>query len=222
MFNSIVDIVNIAGGPPSSIVAVADTNEDAKLDFDEFHMKIKEYLQKAFDALDADNDGSLYNEAKNGKMLNMISFKFLDTVLNEAFNYIDINKDRFFSLDDFVGHDRNETHLKTWSDVFGKPLISLPAPIYNLYTNLDSNRDKKLADTEAKDFLLRTFRTIDTNTDCHISAEEVVALLQRVGVWPDLQLAVRMILEKYVALGGYLLQAAVLEATCLFTRLDRV
>ena len=208
MFNSsFADYVGWLGG-----WAVTDTNEDTKLDFDEFHTKIKEYLQTAFIALDDDKDGSLYNEAKIGKIFNMISFKFLDTVLNEALNFFDINKDRSVSLDDFDGHDRNEDHPKRLSDVFGKPLISLPAPLYNLYTNLDSNRDEKLADTEAKDFILRTFRAIDTNTDCHISAEEVVSLLQEVGVWPDLQLAVRMILEKYVALGGYLLQAAVLEA----------
>ena len=51
-------------------MAVADTNEDAQLDFDEFHMKMKEYLQTAFDALDENKDNSLHNEAKDGKLFN--------------------------------------------------------------------------------------------------------------------------------------------------------
>ena len=220
LFQSLADIGNkyiTAGRPPtSSIVAVADTNEDAKLDFDEFHMKLKEYLQTAFDALDENKDGSLYDEAKEGKLFNKISFKFLDAALMEALNFFDANKDMTVSLDDsfffYVGRNRNKDDMKTLSDVIGTSLISLPAPLYNLYTNLDSNRDEKLADTEAEDFLLRIFSIIDKDSDCHISADEVVALLQRVGVRPDHQLAVRMILEQYLALGSYLLQAFVQEA----------
>ena len=205
------------GSPPtSSFVAVADTDEDAKMDFDEFTMKLKEYLQTAFDALDESKVDWLYNEAKDGKLFNKISFKFLDAALSEALNFFDTNKDKSVSLDDsffyFVGRDRNKDDMKTLSDVIGGSLISLPAPLYNLYTNLDSNRDEKLADTEAEDFLLRIFSIIDKDSDCHISADEVVALLQQVGVRPDHQLAVRMILEQYLALGSYLLQAFVQEA----------
>ena len=45
-----------------------------------------------------------------------------------------------------------------------------------------------------------------------MSADEAVALLQRLRVRPDSQLAVRMILDQYLALGSYLLQVFVQEA----------
>ena len=50
-------------------------------------------------------------------------------------NFFDTNKDKSVSLDDY--EDYLEDDMKNLSDVFGSSLISLPAPLYNLYTNLN-------------------------------------------------------------------------------------
>ena len=82
----------------------------------------------------------------------------------------------------------------------GTSVISLPAPVYNFYSNLDRNTDEKLAKEEALDFIRRLFTMIDSDSDCHITTDEVVALLKDVEVTWDNQLAARMLLQQYLTL----------------------
>jgi hypothetical protein len=100
--------------------------------------------------------------------------------------------------------DRNDDGELTLSELLGTSLISLPSPVYNLYSKLDRNKDERLSREEALDFLWRTFVLIDSNSDCFITEDEVVALLRQVGVPGDIQLAVRLILKQYLTLGSYL------------------
>merc|ERR1711890_170484 len=110
----------------------------------------------------------------------------------------------FFSFSRYS--DRNEDGIYTLSEVLHMPLINLPAPVYNFYTQVDKNKDEKLSRGEAMDFIRRTFAIIDSNSDCYIDEDEVVSLLERVGVPSDQQLAVRLVMQQYLTLGSSLIK----------------
>ena len=171
---------------------------------------MRQYLETAFNVLDESGDGSIYDEAKAGTLATKIPLKLLYVLFNQTLDLLDANKDQSVGLDDFfsesTGQGGSGDDLKI--SRFDTSLISLPAPLYKLYTSLDTNRDKKLTDTEAHEFLSRIFAAIDTDSDCDISVDEVSALLQLVGATPDHQLAVRMILHHYLVLGSYLRQSS--------------
>ena len=199
--------------PGKLVVGAADTNGDWEVDFEEFYLWMRQCLETAFNVLDASGDGSIYDEAKAGTLASKIPLKLLYVLFNQTFGFLDANKDQSVGLEDFfsesAGQGRRGDNIKTMSDRFDTSLISLPAPLYNLYSSLDTNRDKKLTDTEAHEFLARIFAAIDTDWDCDISVDEVSALLQLVEASPDNQLAVRMILHQYLALGSYLFHTSV-------------
>ena len=124
------------------IVATADANGDSVVDFDEWFDKLKSYVTAAFDALDENQDGSILNEAKEGNILNSISYRFLEELLNQLFDFFDSNNDGAISLEDdffldmFRVRDRNGDGKATLSEALGVNLISLPAPIYNFYNKV--------------------------------------------------------------------------------------
>jgi len=191
-----------------SIVAIGDQNGDYTVDFEEFFSKLKDYVRKVFGLFDDDKDGSLFAEASTGNILQQFSLQFFEEVLNEAFDFFDSNNDNTIDFDDdYIASssrwsDRNDDGEVTLSEMLGTSIISLPAPIYNFYSTLDRNTDEKLAKDEALDFIRRLFTIIDSDSDCHITTGEVVALLKDVGVSWDHQLAVRMVLQQYLTLAS--------------------
>ena len=125
------------------IVSAADTNGDAVVDFDEWFSKLKSFVTAAFDALDQDQDGSIFEEAQEGNILNSIPYRFFEELFNQLFDFIDSNNDGAMSLEDdfFVemfhnAKDRNGDGKMNLSEAFGVNLISLPAPIYNFYVKV--------------------------------------------------------------------------------------
>ena len=124
------------------IVAAADANGDSVVDFDEWFDKLKSYVTAAFDALDENQDGSILDEAKEGNILNSISYRFFEELLNQLFDFFDSNNDGAISLEDdffldmFRVRDRNGDGKPTLSEALGVNLISLPAPIYNFYNKV--------------------------------------------------------------------------------------
>merc|ERR1712243_56579 len=102
--------------------------------------------------------------------------------------------------------DRNEDGVVTLSELLGTSLISLPAPVYNFYTKLDRNKDERLDQTEAIDFIKRTFRIMDSDADCFIDEGDVARFFKRLGVKPDIQLAIKLILKKYLTLANFIIE----------------
>merc|ERR1711990_225669 len=193
----------------NAIVGLGDQNGDNAVDFDEFFSKLKDYVRKVFGVLDEDKDGSLFAEASTGNLGQKFTLHFFEEALSEVFDLFDSNNDNIIdSDDDFVANspdwvDRNKDGEVSLSEFLGPDvtsIISLPAPVYNFYSNLDRNTDEKLAKEEALVFIRRLFTMIDSDSDCHITTDEVVALLKDVEVTWDNQLAARMVLQQYLTL----------------------
>ena len=193
-------------GIPNAIVRVGDQNGDNAVDFEEFFSKLKDYVRMVFGVLDEDKDGSLFAEASTGNIGQKFTLHFFEEALSEVFDFFDSNNDNIIDSDDHFfassrrWNDRNEDGEVTLSEFLGTSIISLPAPVYNFYSKLDRNTDEKLAKEEALDFIRRLFTMIDSDSDCHITTDEVVALLKDVEVTWDNQLAARMLLQQYLTL----------------------
>ena len=119
------------------IVLAADANGDAIVDFDEWFSKLKSYVKAAFDVLDQNQDGSILDEAREGNILNSISYRFFEELLNQLFDLFDSNNDGAISLEDVSFREFSESifymRKRHGKMTFGVDLITLPAPIYNFY-----------------------------------------------------------------------------------------
>merc|ERR1711962_1268981 len=192
--------------------ATADTNGDKIVDFDEFLEQLKEYIRAAFAVMDKNDDNSISEEIQDGEILTRYSLEFFETALVHLMNFFDTNKNNAIEQDDVLFGsdrrytDRNEDGVLTISELLGTSLISLPAPLYNLYTKVDRNKDEKLNQTEAIDFIKRTFHIMDSNSDCFIDEGDVGNFFKKLGVKPDIQLAIKLTLQKYLTLANFLIE----------------
>ena len=121
-------------------IGAADANGDSIVDFDEWFSKLKSYVKAAFDVLDQNQDGSILDEAREGNILNGISYRFFEKLLNQLFDLFDSNNFGAISLEDESFREvfwdmfyRTRHGKMTLSEYFGVDLITLPAPIYNFY-----------------------------------------------------------------------------------------
>ena len=145
-------IIKGRGALSELFVGECDTNGDNAVDFDEFFDKLKYYIRSTFESLDENEDGSILDEAKDGDIFNSISYQFFEALLNEVFEFFDSNKDGTLSVEDdifffddifecadsewFELNQGGPRHRITCTDALDRFLISLPAPIYNLYTKV--------------------------------------------------------------------------------------
>ena len=197
-----------------NLESIVDTNGDNAVDFEEWFAKLKEYLAIVFKELDVNHDGSLLDETKKDDVLKKFSLGFFQYAANQVVDFLDSNKDDAVSLDDaffnvFCRYRYGDCSL---SDVLGTPLISLPAPFYNLYYGLDTDENEKFSRGEVMDFIQRTFAAFDGSLDCHIDEDEIVELLKEVGLPGKFQLAIKMLLHQYLTLGRYLVQELIQRA----------
>jgi len=192
--------------------ATADTNGDKIVDFDEFLEQLKEYIRTAFAVMDKNDDNSISEEIIIGEVLTRYSLEFFETALVHLMNFFDTNKNNALEQDDVLFGsdrrytDRNEDGVLTISELLGTSLISLPAPLYNFYTKVDRNKDENLNQTEAIDFIKRTFHIMDSNNDCFIDEGDVGNFFKKLGVKPDIQLAIKLTLQKYLTLANFLIE----------------
>merc|ERR1712121_626939 len=192
--------------------ATADTNGDKIVDFDEFLEQLKDYVRAAFAVMDKNDDNSISEELSAGEILTRYSLEFFETALVHLMNFFDTNKNNALEQDDVLFGsdrrytDRNEDGGLTLSELLGTSLISLPAPLYNFYTKLDRNKDEKLNQSEAIDFIKRTFHIMDSNADCFIDERDVGSFLKKMGVKPDIQLTIKLILKKYLTLANFIIE----------------
>merc|ERR1712002_1175326 len=192
--------------------ATADTNGDKIVDFDEFLEQLKEYIRTAFAVMDKNDDNSISEEIKAGEVLTRYSLELFETALVHLMNFFDTNKNNALEQDDALfGEnrryiDRNEDGVVTLAELLGTSLISLPAPVYNFYTKLDRNKDERLDQTEAIDFIKRLFHIMDSDADCFIDEGDVGRFFKKLGVKPDIQLAIKLILKKYLTLANFIIE----------------
>merc|ERR1712002_1228260 len=192
--------------------ATADTNGDKIVDFEEFLEQLKEYIRTAFAVMDKNDDNSISEEIKAGEVLTRYSLELFETALVHLMNFFDTNKNNALEQDDALfGEnrryiDRNEDGVVTLAELLGTSLISLPAPVYNFYTKLDRNKDERLDQTEAIEFIKRTFHIMDSDADCFIDEGDVGRFFKKLGVKPDIQLAIKLILKKYLTLANFIIE----------------
>jgi len=197
---------------------ITDSNGDKIVDLEEFQDQLREYIRLAFDVLDKDDDNSISEEFKAGKILTRYSFEFFETALVHLLDFFDTNKNNAIEQDDALFtfglyvRDNNEDGVLTLSELIGRSLVSLPAPLYNLYIKMDKNKDERLTQYEATDFIKRTFDIIDSNEDCFIEEEEISYLLKDLNVAEDMQLAIQLILKKYLTLIKFMMEQFVKRA----------
>ena len=78
----------------------------------------------------------------------------------------------------------------------GRKLISLPSPIYTMYTRLDEDRNEVLSIEELNTFLSRTFTMVDKDEDCLIDMKDVIAPLDESELPKDYQRGVKQLVQQ--------------------------
>merc|ERR1711872_576181 len=79
----------------NNVVLVGDKNEDGKVNFEEFKAGVDGYVEKLFNVLDKDGDGSLDKD----KEVSIKSLaKFFLQLLDEGFLFFDVNQDDVMSV----------------------------------------------------------------------------------------------------------------------------
>jgi len=202
------------GGIYSSIILVADKDGNGKVNFEEFKTKIEDYVEKLFNYLDSDGDGSI-DEVQKGESVKNLKLKLFILIIDEIFAFLDIDQDDMISTEDIGlgGHlDRNGDEKVSLREWWGMSPINLPAPIYRLYTKLDKDKNEKLSVEEAENFIKGTFYVIDQNGDCSIDLDELITTLNESRLPKEYQLAVKLLGDYYLTLADYALTYLVTKA----------
>jgi len=198
----------------NNVILVADKDGDGKVNFDEFKAKIEENVEKLFNFLDTNGDGSLDDVQKGVSIKNLTLKLFLD-ILDETFAFFDVDQDDILSVEDAperTFYDRNDDGKISLREIFGVSPINMPAPLYRLYTKLDKDKNVKISLEEATNFIKGTFYVIDQNEDCSINLEEFIATLKEIKLPKEHQLAIKLLGDYYFTLGDYFLNEFVSAA----------
>jgi len=191
---------------------IADKNGDGMVDFKEFKAKMEDYVEKIFNELDKDDNGSLDKDVS----MKTLSATFFSRVLDELFLLIDMNQDDILAVEDIQApesvYDRNKDGKISLTELNGVSLIKLPAPVYRLYASLDKDKNEKLSLDEANNFIKGALAMIDRNQDCSINIDEVIASLDECKLPKQYQLAVKLLGDYYLEMGDFFLRELVAAA----------
>jgi len=198
-----------------AIINLADKDLNEKVDFDEFQEKGVELLKMIFTLFDRDSDGVVEDAEAT---IDKISQKTLETGVNMIFKIFDQNQDEHISTDDIPNNevfDRDEDGevtlnelLTTLSDEKITNTIFLPKPLQNLYSILDSNKDERTSREEVDNFinvLFKAFNVLDKDSDCFITKDEVLQVMDENEVRRDYQLSIDIVTTQYIKLFHYLM-----------------
>ena len=191
----------------NNVVLVGDKNADGKVNFEEFKAGVDTYVEKVFNVLDKDGDGSLDKDKEVS--IKSLSAKFLFQLLDEAFLFFDVNQDDLMSVEDApqrAFYDRNEDGKISLREVFHVSLINLPAPLYRLYATLDKDKNEKISKDEATNFLKSAIAVIDKNKDCSVVVDEIIASLDESHLPKQYQLALKLLGNYYLEIGDFILK----------------
>merc|ERR1712142_1046782 len=197
----------------NNLVLVGDKNEDGKVNFEEFKAGVDDYVEKLFNVLDKDGDGSLDKDKEVS--IKSLSAKFFLKLLDEGFLFFDMNQDDVMSVQDAptrTFYDRNEDGKISLREVFDASLINLPAPLYRLYATLDKDKNEKISIDEATNFLKSTLSMVDKNEDCAVNIDEIITSLDESHLPKQFQLAVKLMGDYYLEMGDFILKEFVTAA----------
>merc|ERR1711970_1092520 len=192
-------------GLNTNIILVGDKDGNGKVNFEEFETKIEEYVEKLFNYLDSDGDGSI-DEVQKGESVKNLKLKLFIEIVDEMFAFFDKDQDDIISTEDIgLGEhlDRNGDEKVSLREWWGMSPINLPAPIYRLYTKLDKDKNEKISVEEAENFIKGTFYVIDQNGDCSINLDELITTLKESRLPKEYQLAVKLLGDYYFTLADY-------------------
>jgi len=201
-------------GLNTNIILVGDKDGNGKVNFEEFETKIEEYVEKLFNYLDSDGDGSI-DEVQKGESVKNLKLKLFIEIVDEIFAFFDMDQDDIISTEDIgLGEhlDRNGDEKVSLREWWGMSPINLPAPIYRLYTKLDKDKNEKISVEEAENFIKGTFYVIDQNGDCSINLDELILTLKESRLPKEYQLAVKLLGDYYFTLADYALTHLVTAA----------
>ena len=166
------------------VIHLADTDKDNRVTFQEFLDFSKIYREKAFTAVDTNEDGRVgAEEALN--TATKASFAIVENLVLELFTLADLNKDGQLSTADLPTRkkeelDKNGDGSVSLKELLGHPIIFFPGPIQSVYKALDSNKDEIISKREAKNFIIflgKLFNVMDVDADCLVSLEEALTAL---------------------------------------------
>jgi len=167
--------------------------------FEEFKAAVEKFIQDLWKLLDSDEDGNVSEILNHSKA--KISSAFLSKLTEFLFEKLDINWDEEISAKDWF----EMTGDKEGNKNIGRKLISLPSPIYTLYTRLDQDRDEAVTLQELNLFMSRTFALLDNTDDCAVDLDDVIATLEEGKLPKDLQLGAKLLLQHELTLANHAL-----------------
>jgi len=184
----------------NNIVLAGDMNGDTVVTFGEFRAMVEKYVEIIFNTLDLNEDGFL-DELQKADPIKNLSLRIVLVVLDEMFAFYDTNQDDMLSLNDIHFVDGQQYKRKTsLREYIGVSPISLPEPMYRLYTRLDSDKNEEISLEEATNFIKGIFYVIDQNEDCSINLEEVILTLKQSNMHEKFQVAVKLLGKYYITL----------------------
>jgi len=181
-----------------NLVHVFDKNGDDEVNFEEFKSRITEYITLLFNIFDENKDGSV---DKVESSFDSFSFELFEELLRHAILYFDNSGDNAISTIDYTSDGR--AGPIPLSDLIGLSLINLPAPVFTAYTLLDKDQDEVFTAEEIQTFLIKLFTLIDKNSNCYISLDEVLTMLEENYLPRDYLLGVKLVLQHYLTLAQY-------------------
>jgi len=167
--------------------------------FEEFKAAVEKFIKELWKMVDSNEDGNLSEILSQSKA--KISSSFLSKLTEFLFEKLDINWDEEISAKDWF----EITGDKEGDKNIGRKLISLPSPLYTLYTRLDQDRDEAISLQELSLFMSRTFTLLDKTEDCVVDLDDVIATLEEGKLPKDLQLGAKLLLQHELTLANHAL-----------------
>ena len=167
--------------------------------FEEFRSMFEMTIKNFWDVIDLNNDGSV-NEIIFQNEIG-ISSEALLKVSQYLSDKLDYDGDEIFSTSDWgeaIGKDEENQYI-------GRRLISFPAPIFNVYTRLDEDRNDGINLQEITNFRRRTFALFDRNEDCNVNLKEILETLHINNLPKDFQLVLKQLAQHQLILWNHIL-----------------
>jgi len=167
--------------------------------FEEFRERVNTLIEEIWKVVDVDENG-LLNEILEKEQV-QINHEIFTRIVNFVHERLDFNWDEEISV-----HDAKQllpTHEVP--DGIRSKLVFLPAPVFDFYSALDTDRNDKVSLEEFELFFEKMFSIIDQDDNNLLELHEFMKLLEDSQLPLELQAACELILQGWFTRGNYLL-----------------